>query len=478
MTPDTIEELDEWYAGLCDRGHASRRFSLRIRFWGTRGSIATPGQGTIHFGGNTSCVEMVTNSGHRLIFDCGTGARLLGEHLMANAQKPISATILLSHTHWDHIQGFPFFAPLFVPGNQFTIYAPEDCHHSLADVLAGQMEYTYFPVELNQLGAAITYRDLTEGSYDIDGIRIRTQYMNHPAIAVGYRIEADDTSVLYLCDHEPYSTILWPEDGERGQIESILDVNDRRHALFMAGGDVLIHDSQYTPEEYPSKKNWGHSTYDYVVQMAAAAGVGKLFLTHHDPTHDDAFLTEIELRAQKIAQQANSKMEVACACEGYEEAVVPRDRPVRRFAIAEVDTTAQFRACGLRILVVDDEPDFRILACRALRQSGHSISEASDGTEALALIENGKPDLVILDQVMPSPDGIDVLRTLRSRPETASLPVVILTPSSAPTSPRLGFDAGATEFLMKPFTPPQLNARVRAFLERVPNPATRPAGAS
>lgn len=450
---------------------------MRLRFWGTRGSIATPGQGTIHYGGNTSCVELVTNSGQRLIFDCGTGARLLGEHLMANTPRPVSATILLSHTHWDHIQGFPFFAPVFAAGNQFTIYAPEDCHHSLADVLAGQMEYTYFPVELNQLGAAITYRDLTEGSYDIDGIRIRTQYMNHPAIAIGYRIEADDASFLYLCDHEPYSTVLWPEDGDR-QIETILDVNDRRHALFMAGADVLIHDSQYTPEEYPSKRNWGHSTYDYVVQMAAAAGVGKLFLTHHDPTHDDRFLADIELRARKIAQQAGSKIEVACAWEGCEETVVPRNRGVRRFTIPEVDTTAQFRACGLHILVVDDEPDFRILACRALRQSGHTISEASDGAAALAIIENGKPDLVILDQAMSSPDGFEILRTLRSRPETASLPVVILTPPGGASGPRPGFDVGATEFLNKPFTPPQLNARVRAFLERVPNPVTRPTGAS
>ena len=451
---------------------------MRLRFWGTRGSIATPGQGTIRFGGNTSCVEMVTNSGQRLIFDSGTGARLLGEHLMAVAARPISATILLSHTHWDHIQGFPFFAPVFAAGNRFTIYAPEDCHHSLADVLAGQMEYTYFPVELNQLGAEITYRDLTEGSYDIDGIRIRTQYMNHPAIAIGYRIETDDVSVLYMCDHEPYSTMLWAEDAHSGQIESILDVNDRRHAMFMAGADVLIHDAQYTPEEYPAKKNWGHSTYDYVVKMAAAAGVGKLFLTHHDPTHDDQFLSEIEARARKIAQQAGSKMEVFCAAEGSEETVMPRGRGMRRFAIADVDTAAQVRACGLHILVVGDEPDFRILACRALRQSGHTISEASSGAEALSLIENGKPDLVILDQPMPSPGGIDVLQTLRSRPETASLPVVILTPPGGSNGLRPGFDAGAIEFLNKPFTPPQLNARVRAFLERVPNPAIRPAGAS
>ena len=447
---------------------------MQLRFWGTRGSIATPGKGTIHFGGNTSCVEMITNAGLRMIFDCGTGARLLGEHLMASAPKPISANIFLSHTHWDHIQGFPFFAPLFVPGNQFTIYAPEDCHRSLADVLAGQMEYTYFPVELNQLGAEIIYRDLMEGSYDIDGVRIHTQYMNHPAVAIGYRIEVDGVSVLYLCDHEPYSPKLWRPDAQAGRIDSISDVNDRRHAAFVAGADVLIHDAQYTPEEYPSKKNWGHSPFDYVVQLAAAAGARKLFLTHHDPTHNDQFLADVEQRARDIARQSGSKIEVACAWEGCEEVVRPRERGIRRFAAANPDSVTQFRACGLRILIVDDEQDLRILAGRALRQAGHEISEASGGAEALEMIEKSIPDLVVLDQVMPFPDGIEVLRRLRSQTETATLPVVVLMPPGTERGPE-ETDGGATEFLNKPFTPPQLNARVRAFFERIPNVA-KPAG--
>ena len=136
---------------------------MRLRFWGTRGSIATPGPSTIRYGGNTSCVEVVTKAGHRFVFDCGTGARPLGMDLMANAAKPVTATLLLSHTHWDHIQGFPFFIPLFVPGNSFTVCGPLGSHSSLPDVLSGQMEYTYFPVELKQLGADISYRDLSEG---------------------------------------------------------------------------------------------------------------------------------------------------------------------------------------------------------------------------------------------------------------------------------------------------------------------------
>ena len=156
---------------------------MQLRFWGTRGSIATPGPSTLRYGGNTSCVEAVTKSGQRFIFDCGTGARPLGAWLMANAPKPVSATLLLSHTHWDHIQGFPFFVPLFVPGSRMTVCGPHGAKSSLPEVLAGQMEYTYFPVELSQLGAEIQYEDLTEGFREIGGVRIGAQLLNHPATA-------------------------------------------------------------------------------------------------------------------------------------------------------------------------------------------------------------------------------------------------------------------------------------------------------
>lgn len=441
---------------------------MRLRFWGTRGSIATPGAGTTRFGGNTSCVEAITAAGRRIIFDCGTGARLLGERLMATAPKPVSATILLSHTHWDHIQGFPFFAPAFVPGNKFTVCAPEGYTGCLAQTLAGQMQYTYFPVDLCQLGAAISYRDLPEGSHDIDGVRISAQYLNHPSIALGYKLEEDNVAVLYLCDHEPYSTTLWRADAKPGRIDSILHANDRRHAEFMAGANVVIHDAQYTPEEYPARKNWGHSTYEYVVQIAAAAGVGKLFLTHHDPAHDDALIADLEQRARDLARRLGSAMEVACAFEGDEEIVMPRETGVRApaAAAAEPRTAVSIESRGLRILIVDDDEDLRLLAARVLRQSGHDVSEASGGAEALDMIAKSRPDLVVLDLKMPPPDGIEVLRRLRTQPETASLPVLILTAMGDEGSTRLSFDAGATDFLSKPFTPPQLDARVRTSVAR------------
>jgi phosphoribosyl 1,2-cyclic phosphodiesterase len=295
---------------------------LLLRFWGTRGSIAAPGPATARYGGNTSCVEVVTRAGQRFIFDCGTGARALGNHLLAHEPKPLTATILLSHTHWDHIQGFPFFAPVFEAGNRIVVCAPQGANRTLPEVLAGQMEYTYFPVELSQLGASIEYHDLSEGVHDLGGVRVTTQFLNHPAMTLGYRIEADGASVLYLCDHEPYWERLWRSDAEPGRLESILHDGDRRHAAFMENADVVVHDAQYTPEQYASKKNWGHSTFSYATQIAAAANVRRLFLTHHDPAHDDDFVDRIEERARELAATLHSPLQVFCAREGHAETIV------------------------------------------------------------------------------------------------------------------------------------------------------------
>jgi phosphoribosyl 1,2-cyclic phosphodiesterase len=294
---------------------------MLARFWGTRGSIATPGPDTNHFGGNTSCVEISAPSGAILVLDCGTGARTLGNHLLTRATGPVSASILLSHTHWDHIQGFPFFAPLFQPDNHFKVYGPEGARLSLRDVLAGQMEHHYFPVELDQLAARIVYHDMAEGAHQIDGLTVRAQAMNHPSPTLGFRVESEGRSICYLCDHEPYFENVWREGAPAGHIESILDPGDRRHAEFMQDADAVIHEAQYTPEEYPSKRHWGHSAYPYVVEMAAAAKVRRLFLTHHDPSHDDQFIADIERKAQQLARRIGSPLEVCCAYEGLDIAV-------------------------------------------------------------------------------------------------------------------------------------------------------------
>jgi phosphoribosyl 1,2-cyclic phosphodiesterase len=291
---------------------------MRVRFWGTRGSIATPGPGTVRFGGNTSCVGLTTTSGSRILFDCGTGARLLGRELVGDAKSPVELTILLSHTHWDHIQGFPFFAPVFIPGSRITVCGPEGAGRSLREVLAGQMEFTYFPVAIGELPSTITFRELSEGVHDIGGVRVVAQSLNHPAKTLGYRVEADGASVAYLCDHEPFSETLWDDPGRRGDVGAIVHAGDRRHAQFMSGAGLVIHDSQYTPQESPSRKSWGHSTYEYAVELAAAAGVQRLALTHHDPTHDDAFVEDIEKRARALVEQRGYNLAVCSAHEGLE----------------------------------------------------------------------------------------------------------------------------------------------------------------
>jgi len=437
---------------------------MRVRFWGTRGSIATPGPGTNHFGGNTSCVELTTDKGDLLIFDCGTGAHPLAVDLKAQGKAAFHSNILLGHTHWDHIQGFPFFTTAFQKGNSVAIYAPEGGRRSLQDVLAGQMEFTYFPIELNQLPAEITYHDLTEGIHKIGGARIAAQYLHHPAMTLGYRIEADGVAVVYLVDHEPFSEQLWRADAEPGRIESILHEGDRRHAKFMADADLVIHDAQYTPEEYVSKKTWGHSTYEYVVEIAAAAGVRRVALTHHDPDHDDKFVTEIERRARALASQRGAALDVFCAYEGCELVLEPRPA-LKPFVTPDPFQTSVAQR-SFRILVVDDEPDIRTMAVLALKQDQHQVIEAGSGPEALRMIDEQMPDLVVMDFKMPGMDGIEVVKTLRAKSETMRLPILMLTAMTDEASTRAGFEAGVTDYVAKPFSIPQLIARVRACLAR------------
>jgi CheY-like chemotaxis protein/phosphoribosyl 1,2-cyclic phosphodiesterase len=436
---------------------------MRVRFWGTRGSIATPGPGTIHFGGNTSCVEITTDAGDLLVMDCGTGANPLAASLM-QAGKPIHANILLGHTHWDHIQGFPFFSPAFVKGNSVAIHGPEGSHGSLHKVLAGQMEFTYFPVELNQLPAAITYHDLNEGIHSIGNVRVAAQFLNHPAMTLGYRIEADGAVVVYLVDHEPFSGELWRAGEAHGRIASILHDGDRRHAEFMADADLVIHDAQYTPDEYELKKTWGHSTYEYAVQVASAAGVRRLALTHHDPSHDDRFVADIEVRARALATELGKEIDVFCAYEGWEMTIAPRAAP-KAFVTPEAFQPSVAQR-NFDVLVVDDDPDTLALIVRAL-EPDYSVIQASSGAQALQLIGASIPDMMVVDYKMAGMDGMTLVRTLRARPETEHLPVLMLTSMDDEASTRAGFDAGVTDYVTKPFSIPQLTARVHACLARM-----------
>jgi phosphoribosyl 1,2-cyclic phosphodiesterase len=225
---------------------------VQVQFWGTRGSIPKPGPTSIHYGGNTLCHEIRTARGTLVIIDCGTGLHGLGLKLLSGGGRSLAGHILISHTHWDHIQGVPFFAPFFAPGNKWDIYGPKGLNQSLRDTLAGQMQHTYFPITPDEFGASIRYHDLLEGTFEIDDIKVTTQYLNHPALTLGYRLEADGATVVYCCDHEPFS-----RDVAEGRREFF--GLDQQHADFIEGADLLIHDAQYTAAEYASKVGWGRT---------------------------------------------------------------------------------------------------------------------------------------------------------------------------------------------------------------------------
>ena len=295
---------------------------MRVRFWGTRGSVPTPGPSTVRFGGNTACVEMRTEGGTFFIFDSGTGIRELGLDL-ARRGGPVQAHLLLGHTHWDHISGFPFFTPAFVPGNRVTVYGARDLDRSLRDVLAGQMHYTYFPVPLGDLRADIDFCELEEGQIEIEDAIVKTHYLNHTAVCMGYRIEADGVSLAYITDHEPYglgngSGSASETSAQRGQRSSFSHGGDRRLIDFVRGADLLIQDAQYTPEEYTARRGWGHGSNEYVTDLAVEAGVSRVALFHHEPTHSDDDIERMVKDARARARALGSDIDVFAAAEGQE----------------------------------------------------------------------------------------------------------------------------------------------------------------
>lgn len=290
---------------------------MKVKFWGTRGSIPAPGPSTVRYGGNTPCVEVRTDSGTLLIIDAGTGIRPLGQALLTSGAKPIRGHILLTHTHWDHIQGIPFFVPAFIPGNEFDLYAPLDVGKTLEEVLEGQMEYTYFPVNMRTLQAKMRFHNLVEGRFRIGDATIDVQYLNHTCICHGYRIEADGKVIVYASDTEPHAPML-RRPSTNGKPGPILHAEDRRLVEWAQGADLLIQDTQYTPEEYPAKKGWGHGTTDYAVDVAVASGVKQLAVFHHDPVHDDAMVDRMIELMQKRAVHQGSNVVLFGAYEGQE----------------------------------------------------------------------------------------------------------------------------------------------------------------
>jgi phosphoribosyl 1,2-cyclic phosphodiesterase len=282
---------------------------MHVRFWGTRGSLPVPGPTTLHFGGNTSCVEVRTAANTLVVIDCGSGLHGLGQALLGADKPALKGYVLISHTHWDHIQGIPFFAPFFVPGNEWDIYAPKGLEQSVRDTLAGQMQHAYFPVRLDQMGANVRYHELVENDFQLDDVTIRTQYMNHTAVTLGFRLEADGVSLVYASDHEPFSRHLASGKGE-------ISAQDRRHCEFLSGADLVIHDAQFTFSEYERKTGWGHSTVEYAVAMSRAAGAARLALTHHDPLRTDGAIEEIVRNTWDQQRGKRPALDIFAAAEG------------------------------------------------------------------------------------------------------------------------------------------------------------------
>ena len=251
---------------------------MEIRFWGVRGSIASPGPETASVGGNTSCVEVMCNS-QRIVLDAGTGLRALGNALVAT-REPQSLALLLSHFHWDHIQGLPFFVPAYMPQTKLTIVGASDGRHSLRDKLSRQMTEPHFPVQLDDLSAQLTYREARPmQTFDLGEVRVKVARLNHPGGVFAYRLEHEGTSIVYATDTEHYACV------------------DPALKNLAQGADVLIYDAQYTEEEYQSKVGWGHSTYVAGAEVAKAAGVKRLVLFHRDPMRTDEGVMMIEMAA-------------------------------------------------------------------------------------------------------------------------------------------------------------------------------------
>ncbi len=378
---------------------------MRVTFWGTRGSIAKAGPTTLRYGGNTSCVEVRTGTGTLLVIDCGTGAHGLGADLMARSDgAPLDGHLLISHTHWDHIQGLPFFAPLFQPESTWHIYGPRGLGGSLIDTLAGQMQYSYFPVSLEQLAANVTYHDLVEGTFDIDDARITTQYLNHPALTLGYRLEADGATMVYASDHEPHHTEL------AGGGDLTMNRHDRGHLDFLADADLVIHDAQYVADEYVSKLGWGHSTVEYVVDAACQANAARLALFHHDPARTDDEIDTIVEEAR--ARAAGADTEVFAAAEGSTVELVGTRSPS---TVAATNATATRQPAledvSRSVLIAVESPDIATVVREAAEAEGLEISETTEPVEALRIARTEEPAVIVLEDVLDLEGDIRDLRT-------------------------------------------------------------------
>jgi phosphoribosyl 1,2-cyclic phosphodiesterase len=272
-----------------------------------RGSIATPGPTTVRYGGNTSCVE-VRYGDEIIILDAGTGLRALGKSLLREFKnRPLNLTLLLTHTHWDHIQGLPFFGPIYNPRCRLRILGCEGARKGLVAALTGQMESTYFPVPFNRLPSNIQIEEFKDFNFSVGSVRIQAQRANHPGLCVGYRLYSQGGLIAFLPDAEPRTGGL-----------------DRDLIEFVRGADALILDAQYDRAEYRAHVGWGHGCVDDAVALALQSGVKHLHLFHHDPDHNDRRIDQLVKHARALVSQQKGRLQVSAAREGRKIEFSPR----------------------------------------------------------------------------------------------------------------------------------------------------------
>ncbi|MBI5660034.1 MAG: MBL fold metallo-hydrolase [Nitrosomonadales bacterium] len=292
---------------------------MKVKFWGVRGSIPSPGPKTMRYGGNTTCIEVRTGNNDLLILDGGTGIFPLAQALLK--ELPVTAHIFNTHSHWDHIQGLPFFIPLFIPENQIHLYGAFDPVSGAGPerIMAIQMQYSYFPVREAEMQSRIHYRTVQPGETVRAGAAtVTATLLNHPVINLGYRIECGGKSLFFTGDHEPHYNIYAPGDDGYAEYQSLVDEQRQAIVEAISGADILIADSAYTQQEYPAKKGWGHGTFDSCIQLALAAGVKILYCTHHEPARSDEELERVF--AEALARYAGTAglPDIRLAKEGEE----------------------------------------------------------------------------------------------------------------------------------------------------------------
>lgn len=290
---------------------------MKVRFWGVRGSIASPGPKTVRYGGNTTCIEIRTDNNELIVLDAGTGIFPLSQTLLA--ELPVTANVLITHSHWDHIQGLPFFIPNFIAGNTLRLHGSFDpvSGKGIEQVMSVQLQYSYFPVREAEMKARIEYVTLApEQSIQIGSAKVTPYLLNHPVIDFGYRIESNGKSVFFTGDHEPPYNIYQPTDEGHDEYQVFVDEKAKSIQDAIRGVDVFIADCSYTDAEYPAKKGWGHGTFSSSIRAAHDAGVKVLFCTHHEPTRSDDALETIFASALADNHALAKGMDIRLAREG------------------------------------------------------------------------------------------------------------------------------------------------------------------